>query len=113
MVVAFDLDGTLAEYNGYVPHHVGAPVPVMVDKAKAHIVAGDEIRVLTARMSHGNPDATAALVQAWCQEHLGVSPVVTCVKSSDIGILYDDKARQVIPNTGLVVSDTGGRVTTL
>ncbi len=50
--IGVDLDGTLAEYHGWVSEqHIGAPVPVMVERAKAWVARGVEVRIFTARIA--------------------------------------------------------------
>ncbi len=47
-----DLDGTLAEYDKFRGHeHIGAPIPAMVERVKALIASGFEVRIFTARVA--------------------------------------------------------------
>lgn len=41
-----------------------------------------------------------AMIKAWCLEHLGQELEVTCSKDYGMILLYDDRAVQIIPNTG-------------
>jgi hypothetical protein len=36
----------------------------------------------------------------WCEEHIGVRLPITCTKDYGMVELWDDRAVQVIPNTG-------------
>ena len=49
--IGVDLDGTLAEYDGWVgPQHIGKPVPLMVDRVKRMLDYGEDVRIFTARV---------------------------------------------------------------
>ena len=98
--VGFDLDGTLAEYDGWRgATHIGAPVAPMVELAKEYLRQGTEVRIFTARS--GDPAAEAAIV-AWCEEHLGQRLVVTNTKDFECLRIFDDRAVQVETNTGRI-----------
>lgn len=48
----FDLDGTLAKYDGWKGiDHIGAPVALMVDRVKEMHVEGKVVKILTARVA--------------------------------------------------------------
>jgi hypothetical protein len=103
--IGVDLDGTLAEYVGWHgPYSVGRPVPKMVERVKKWRAAGIEVRILTARATKGadgQPDAAVIFaVQKWCMEHIGEALPVTNEKEYSMIELWDDRAVQVIPNTG-------------
>jgi len=103
-----DLDGTLAEYHhGDLRTHgwtyIGPPVPAMVERVKQWLAQGDEIRIFTARVSEEHPGELAKIREAienWCEEHIGQKLIVTNVKDYSMFELWDDRAVQVIPNTG-------------
>lgn len=111
--IGVDLDGTLAEYNGWAgEEHVGAPVPAMVERVRAWLAAGREVRIFTARVTEGalnldgTPHSTAAvraLIEDWCERHIGQRLPVTNVKDYGMIELYDDRAVQVEPNTGRLI----------
>lgn len=108
---AFDLDGTLAEYNGWVnERHIGKPIPKMVAKAKELIAAGKDVRIFTARVSGDRqgiaPGETATIIQDWTEEHLGKRLPVTATKDFGMICLYDDRAIQVFPNEGTVLEES-------
>lgn len=102
--IGVDLDGTLAFYDNWRgPLHIGAPIPLMLQRVKDWVAAGQEVRIFTARVS--TPDAAERLrvvdaIQCWCVVNdLPMLPV-TCVKDFDMVTLWDDRAVHVIPNTG-------------
>lgn len=105
--VGFDLDGTLAEYDGWKGiEHIGAPVPAMVDRVRRLLVEGVAVKVFTARVSGRDAEEAAAPIKRWCLEHIGQELPVTNVKDFGMWALYDDRCIAVEMNTGLVL---GGR----
>jgi hypothetical protein len=126
--VGFDFDRTLAAYDGWNgPASLGQPIPLMVERLKSYLLLGKPVKIFTARVwpliemtpggrtiwdpradsldpvrVDGAYQAVIAII-AWCQTHLGVVLPVTCIKDIHCVRIYDDIARQVIPNTGKVV----------
>jgi hypothetical protein len=106
--IGVDLDGTLAQYDGWKgAEHVGDPIPAMLDRVKTWLAEGREVRIFTARVSHdGSPrrileaNLSRAKIVEWCSLHLGATIPVTNVKDYAMVELWDDRAVQVIPNTG-------------
>lgn len=103
-----DLDGTLAHYDGYRGiEHIGEPVPKMLDRVLRWLKKGDQVAIVTARVAPG-PSTRDAFeiavarnaIEAWCLNHL--DQVIPVTHSKDFGMyeLWDDRAIQVIPNTG-------------
>lgn len=98
--IGVDLDGTLAEYGGWVgPDHIGAPVPAMLERVRAWVLEGVEVRVFTARVCDNDPK-TVEVIEAWCERHVGVRLKVTNVKDFGMHELWDDRAVQVEKNSG-------------
>jgi len=112
--IGVDLDATLARYDGWVSHtHIGEPVMPMVERVRAWLAAGRDVRIFTARVSHdGSHDhmmkaeRARSAIQQWCKTHLGQVLPVTCEKDMAMVEFWDDKAVQVIPNTGEPVGRT-------
>lgn len=99
--IGVDLDGTLAEYHGWRGiEHIGTPIPAMVARVQAWLLAGREVRIFTARCVE--PEAVPH-IEAWCLEHVGQVLPVTNVKDYGMVALYDDRAYHVLPNTGAVI----------
>lgn len=100
-----DLDGTLAHYDGWRgPTHIGDPIPKMVERVRGFLAQGRQVKVFTARVSTPNPAERAEVQQAilaWTQKHIGVGLVATATKDYAMIVLYDDRAIQIIPNTGM------------
>lgn len=101
--IGVDLDKTLAHYDSWRGEdHIGDPIPAMVERVKAWLSAGIQVRIFTARI-HERGAATRSRIQSWCLRHLGRELEVTCVKDRDMLELWDDRAVQVIPNSGMPV----------
>jgi phosphoribosylamine--glycine ligase len=93
-----DLDKTLAKGS---PKKIGEPVPLMVDRVKRWVRDGKEVRIMTARAND-----TDELVKTydWLRENLELPLEVTNEKDHEMVRLFDDRARQVEPNTGEIVA---------
>lgn len=104
--IGVDLDGTLARYDGWRGAlHIGEPVPRMVERVKAWLAEGREVRIFTARVGPQPEDYPLAevveLIRAWCLQHIGVALPVTATKDYAMLQLWDDRCVQVIANTGV------------
>lgn len=98
--VGFDLDGTLARYDGWSGgNHIGAPIAPMIERVKDYIARGVEVRIVTARA--GLPEQVPPIVE-WCLRHIGQALEVTDRKDFGMILLYDDRAAAVEFNTGRV-----------
>lgn len=106
--IGVDLDGTLAYYDTWRgSRHIGEPVPLMLQRVKDWIEAGRDVRIFTARVS---PQAlrvnnetlleVESVIDAWCLKHVGRILPITHEKDMAMIELWDDRAVQVIPNTG-------------
>jgi hypothetical protein len=101
--IGVDFDGTLAMYpseDGWpLP---GSPIPLMLQRVKNWLHLGHEVRIVTARVSDASSRRRhVALLEGWCLTHLGVILPITHEKDFEMIELWDDRAIQVIPNTGL------------
>lgn len=104
--IGVDLDGTLAEYHGWVTADtIGAPIAPMVARVKAWLAEDKDVRIFTARGSRDAADRDLAYpaIRKWCVEHLGQELVITNVKDLHMIALWDDRAVQVRKNTGIPV----------
>lgn len=105
--IACDLDGTIAFQDRWAGiEHIGAPIPSMIQRIKAWLGAGHDVRIFTARASHPNPDQRAQairVIEGWCEQHIGRKLPVTATKDYDMVLLYDDRARQVAFNKGEII----------
>jgi hypothetical protein len=106
--IGFDLDGTLAKYNGWKGiDNIGEPVESQVLIAKLLHWLGKKIKILTARVAprDGKNDSAKAkeYVEEWCRKHLGFVPEVTYIKDASMIALFDDRAVSVEQNTGKIL----------
>lgn len=104
--VGVDLDGTLAHYDGEWKgiEHIGDPIPLMVDRVKKAIADGKVVKIFTARAA--TPEAIPH-VQKWLVEKAGLPDLeVTNAKNWGLEEIWDDLAKQVIPNTGKFLEDS-------
>jgi len=105
--VGVDLDGTLAHWNGWEgPDKIGYPIPKMRERVKRWRKSGVNVVILTARVSPKNgEDAKIAhtAIQKWCQKVFGEVFPVTCEKDPSMIEIWDDRAQQVLQNTGETV----------
>ena len=105
--VGFDLDGTLAEHGKYQgPDHIGT----MIQKMKAILIEwlkqGYRVKIMTARMGHAESrDEARTIIQDWLEANGLPRLEVTCKKDYKMIRLYDDRAVQVIPNTGVTLEE--------
>jgi hypothetical protein len=113
--IGVDLDGTLAYHDTWKGHeHIGDPIPAMLKRVKGWLDSGLTVKIFTARLcEHGqastrnqDPMVIDAVtpIENWCMKHLGRKLPVTNVKDYVMVELWDDRAVQVIPNTGEPVS---------
>ena len=117
--IGVDLDGTLAlsksARSDKTQGAIGEPIPAMVEFVRLLIDMGFEVRIMTARVagwytSDGNEaaldaDIEAAHIEEWCAEHIGCDLPVQGFKDPGMLCLIDDRAMQVIENTGERVQD--------
>lgn len=111
--IGVDLDGTLAQYDHWRGiEHIGAPIPLMVTRVKDWLAEGKTVKIFTARVhTDGSADRCREVakvigyINVWCIEHIGETLEITNVKDFQMIELWDDRAVQVIPNTGVTIAD--------
>lgn len=125
--VLLDLDRSWAVYNSgdyhrFGPKVIGAPIPAMTAKVQALLEAGKEVRIFTARVNdviffnQAGLNSTEYLldceiriaISTWCLEQIGRYLMITNSKTHEADELWDDRARQLIPNTGEFITDFPG-----
>jgi hypothetical protein len=79
--------------------HIGRPIPAMVERVKRWLAEGVDVRIFTARAAGRHPDQLRA-IYVWCISYIGVHLPVTNCKDLNMVELWDDRAVQVVPNTG-------------
>lgn len=96
--IGVDLDGTLAEYTQWKGiDHIGRPVPLMLKRVQTWVDAGYQVKVMTARASV--PEG-AKPVQDWLKKQGLPELEVTNQKDFEMLELWDDRAIQVVANSG-------------
>ena len=113
--IGVDLDGTLAHYMHWISHlDIGLPIAPMVTRVKAWLAAGEDVRIFTARageqMSGAERAAVIMAIESWCWSHIGRVLPITATKDFQMRELWDARAVQVIPNTGIRVGVDVGRL---
>lgn len=105
--IGVDLDGTLAVYDSWQGYeHIGEPVPLMLERVKAWIAEGKDVRIFTARACEA---AAIPFIWQWCQKHVGQILKVTNVKDYAMIELWDDRAIGINHNLG-TIKDGEGRI---
>lgn len=106
--IGVDLDGTLAHYDQWRGiTHIGEPIAPMLARVKAWVAEGMTVKIFTARVGpqrNDVPEQMAVIrktIEDWCEKHIGQRLEVTCTKDFGMIALWDDRAVQVIPNTGM------------
>lgn len=113
-----DLDATLAFFPPPVGQEIGPPVPKMLARVKRWLAAGEEVRILTARVGYsGSAGAIGReleeigrqrdLIEDWCQQHVGQKLKVQSHKCYGAAEIWDDRAVQVVANSGERVDGCG------
>jgi hypothetical protein len=104
--IGVDLDGTLAKYETgkFIHNQIGDPIPDAVRLVKAVIDLGYEVKIFTARMASNNEaNDVGILIGDWTEKHLGVRLEATNSKDWNCVEIWDDRARQMIYNSGVLV----------
>lgn len=110
--IGVDLDGTLAEYDGWKGEtHIGDPVPAMAFRVRKWLADGRTVKIFTARVGNAgavlnldgtvrDTEAVRNVIQDWTHTHFGVRLPVTAEKDFGMIELWDDRCVQVEANTG-------------
>lgn len=111
--IGVDLDGTLAQYSGWQgPGHIGDPVPLMLMRVKDWLEHGLDVRIFTARVApeslrcnNQTLSQVRETIWAWCDKHVGRRLPITHEKDLAMIALWDDRATEVVANTGVALLD--------
>ena len=101
--IGVDLDGTLAEYDEWSgPNHIGKLIEPMAVRVRAWMAADRRVKIMTAR---AGMEINIPPIREWLIKHGFVwedgSPLeITNTKDYQMIQLWDDRAIQVIHNTG-------------
>lgn len=96
--IGVDLDGTLVYYTSKDMRNglIGDPIPKMLERIRKWQAQGITVKLMTARA--GIP-AQVEIVKTWLKKH-ALDLEITDKKDFCMIELWDDRAVQVIPNTG-------------
>ena len=105
---------TLAHWTGWVEAtHIGEPIDPMCVLVSQWIQEGKDVRIFTARASRLNKEVmghrayqqTITAIEEWCLATFGVVLPITAEKDHHMTELWDDRAIQVVTNTGNSVQE--------
>lgn len=103
--VGIDLDGTLARADTLSgTSKIGEPIPQMVNLAARLSRDGVIVKIFTARAS--DPQQVS-MIHKWLRDNGLPEFEVTNIKDFEMIRLYDDRAVQVIANTGEIIEPDG------
>jgi hypothetical protein len=106
--IGVDLDGTLAQYDEWEgPGHIGEVIEPMAVRVRAWMAAGRRVKIMTARAS---TEMNIPPVQEWLIKHGfvwedGLPLEITNMKDYQMIQLWDDRAVEVIHNTGQTLKE--------
>ncbi|QVJ07741.1 hypothetical protein S1R3Y_000032 [Vibrio phage vB_ValP_VA-RY-3] len=105
--IAVDLDGTLAEYDGWKGlEAIGYPIQSMVDKVRQAVAEGKEVWIFTARLSdHSEAPMAEVAIRKWCGHYDIPIANITCIKYKFFKEFWDDRAKTVVANTGMFIDE--------
>jgi hypothetical protein len=103
--IGIDLDGTLARADTLSgTSKIGDPIPKMVSLASRLDRDGVTVKIFTAGASDSRQ---VDMIHQWLKENGLPTFEVTNIKDFEMIRLYDDRAVQVITNTGEIVKNGG------
>lgn len=104
--VGYDLDGTLALYDGWKgATSIGGDIYQLTELLCSDLKAGKRVKIFTARMSVCtgiNASIGKSYIQSWAWIKFGVRLEVTNIKDIYCYKIYDDLAVNVEHNTGII-----------
>lgn len=106
IVVACDLDGTLAEYDGWKgDDHIGKVVPSIKAAIENVYNQGGEVWIFTARLSDDEEHRTKAYlaIEKWLLANDVRYSGITNIKHKFFTHFWDDRAIQVLKNEGVMI----------
>lgn len=105
--IALDLDGTLCSYDRFRGiDHIGVPIPAMLEKLDELVSQGHDVEIFTARVSpsedgfDGDPIEAEKHIREFLKLIGHPDLVITCIKKKKFDEFWDDRAIQVVKNTG-------------
>ena len=104
-IIAVDLDGTLAQYDGWKGiEHIGPVIPEVANAMERAQKEGAEVHLFTSRVSDPEDAAEAhQIISKWAEANHFNFASITAVKHKFFTEFWDDRAIQVIKNEGTFV----------
>ena len=104
-IIAVDLDGTLAQYDGWKGiEHIGPVIPEVANAMERAQAEGADVHLFTARVSDPEDAAEAhQVISKWAEANHFNFASITAVKHKFFTEFWDDRAIQVIKNEGIFV----------
>lgn len=109
-IIAVDLDGTLAHYDGWKGiEHIGPVIPEVANAMERAQKEGADVWIFTARVSDPSEAREAAdIIADWLEANGIQHSGITAIKHKFFSEFWDDRAIQVIKNTGEFVMYSDG-----
>ena len=106
-IIAVDLDGTLAYYDGWKGiEHIGPVIPEVANAMKRAQKEGADVWIFTARVSDpSDAEQAGKYVHDWLIKNNIKFEGITAVKHKFFSEFWDDRAIQVIKNQGVFVME--------
>lgn len=97
--IGVDLDGTLAYYDHWRgEEHIGDIITEMKMRVIHWLGKGQTVKIFTARAING--ERQIEIIHNWLEANNLPRLTVTNVKDFNMIELWDDRAVQIVPNTG-------------
>jgi len=107
--IGIDLDGTVAEYKSWLGlDHIGGPIVDIIEKVKVLVATGVTVKIFTARVSQATESDNQharEVIWTWLEKNGLPKLEITNEKDYSMCQCWDDRARQVIPNSGVFVDE--------
>jgi hypothetical protein len=108
-LIGGDFDGVLVEYHGFQGAGIfGAPIYLMINRVKAMLAKGKQVRIFTSRVAPIYPadiQINRDAIEKFCVQHFHRRLPITCVKDQNCIEMWDDRAKQMITNTGMTIAE--------
>lgn len=96
--IGVDLDGTLSHDTGWHgPEHIGPPIQEMLERVKNWLNEGRRVKIFTARAC---VPQNIPPIREWLRQHGLPELEVTCTKDLALVETWDDRAVEIVTNTG-------------
>jgi len=99
--IGIDLDGTLAYYDKWRGiEHIGKVIQPMLSFVNTLLDDGKKVKIFTARATDSK---SIPYIREWLSQNNLPELEITNVKDFGMIMLYDDRCRQVVSNSGKII----------